>query len=382
MKLIVGLIVACLGMNVFSLAPAFGKFAQLQTRLVPVSRLLKNLEAQREDAMGSTDKAMVDFRIGRLHAMAYAQDSETAPCNSAATPGSRYELPDFGHTPDHVQFAVTEKKKSISAQAHLKAAITYLQAALKKDPSLLIAKLGLAWCTEQSADKNKARTLYREVFSEAYKSESSSKGGMYAWSIAVETANYLKPLLDPVKDKEELALVNSQVKELNKLPRMVTPIAVSLLPGAALQDVLDHRVVEFDLDGFGKRKYKRWISANAAWLVLDDDNRGIIDSGLKLVGSSSFWIFWDNGFEVLKALDDNHDGKLTGMELKGFALWQDQNSNGISEKGEVKPLASYGITALNTGAANHPSNILWNQHGAVLQNGQTLSTFDLILPTN
>jgi hypothetical protein len=380
MKLIVGLTVSCLAMNAISLAPSSARFAQRQTRQVPISRLLKNLEAQREDAMGATDKAMVDFRLGRLHAMAYAQNTESAPCDAGALPGSRYELPDFGNTPDHLQFtAGDKKKKSPSAQEHLKAAINYLQTAVKKDPGLLSAKLGLAWCIDQSGDKNKARLLYREIFTEAYKAECDSKGGMYSWSIAVETANYLKPLLDPVRDKAELDLVDSQVKELNKLPRMITPIAVSLSAGADLKEVIQNKAVEFDLDGFGKRKYQQWISPKAAWLVLDSDGRGFIDSGLKLIGQSSFWIFWNNGYEVLKALDDNHDGKLTGAELNGIALWQDLNCNGISEKNEVRSLVQYGITAISTRATKHSSSILWNESGVSMRNRKTLPTFDLVL---
>ena len=45
----------------------------------------------------------------------------------------------------------------------------------------------------------------------------------------------------------------------------------------------------------------------------------------------TFWIFWDNGYEALQSLDDNQDGKLEGDELKGLAIWQDRNCDGISD---------------------------------------------------
>src|SRR5271170_2757419 len=116
MKLIARTLAALVGINLILAAePAFGRFAMTQTRQVPISRLLRNLEYQRADAMNSTDKAMVDFRIGRLHAMAYSLDLEKAPCPAVAVPGSKYELPDFGNQPDHVQFKVGKGNGSSAA---------------------------------------------------------------------------------------------------------------------------------------------------------------------------------------------------------------------------------------------------------------------------
>ena len=42
---------------------------------------------------------------------------------------------------------------------------------------------------------------------------------------------------------------------------------------------------------------------------------GVICSGLQMFGSYSFFLFWNNGYEALSALDDNQDGKLDGAEL-------------------------------------------------------------------
>ena len=380
MKLIAGSLALIVGINLICTNAASAKFAQEQIRQVPISRLLKNLEGQRADASGATDRAMVDFRLGRLHAMAYARGVEVGPCKAAALPGSRFELPEFGHTPDHIQFQVEKKYLTPQAKSHLKKAIEHMQAAIKMDPELLTAKLGLAWCFEQSGDKAKAIALYKEVFSSAFDYEKHSKGGMYNWSITLETAEYLQKLLDPVKDKKELEQMKTKVAEIEKLPRYVTPIMIPLYSSCTLNDLVVERNVQFDLDGFGARKYSKWLSPKAAWLVFDAESSGRIDSGIQLVGQSSFWVFWRDGFEVMRGLDDDKDGKLTGEELSGMALWHDSNCNGISERGEVRPLADFGIKELINTSQRHDSGILWNSQGVVYKDGSTAPSFDLVLP--
>ncbi len=354
----------------------------IQTREVPISRLIKNLEAMRADAIGSMDKALVDFRIGRLHAMAYAEKTELAPTDVHNTPGSQFELPEFGHRPDHSQFQVVPAKsaaKEASAKAHLKEAIKFLTAALNADSSLLAAKLGLAWCYEQGGDTSKALALYREVFKESYLIDKDSKGGMRGWSISVETAQYLRKLLDPEKDKKELAKINQQAAEVEKLPRYVTPIMIPLTERVELPHLVVDRRVSFDLDGFGRRDYTTWLSEEAGWLVFDRHGAGQITSGLQLVGQSSFWIFWKNGYEVLAGLDDDRNGVLQAGELDGLAVWHDRNINGVSEPGEVKSLAELRICALHTGSKLHASGIQFNPSGIRYNDGKTAPSYDLIL---
>lgn len=82
------------------------------------------------------------------------------------------------------------------------------------------------------------------------------------------------------------------------------------------------------------------------------------------------------------ALDDNGDGRLTGNELAGLALWHDANGNGISDPGEVKSLAEHRIVALSCGAdrdAKHPDRIAFSRNGVTFSNGCSRSTFDLVL---
>jgi hypothetical protein len=95
----------------------------------------------------------------------------------------------------------------------------------------------------------------------------------------------------------------------------------------------------------------------------------------------SFWLFWTNGYEPMQALDDNDDGELAGEELKHLAVWNDSNSNGISDPGELASLSSHGIVALSCeyedgDGANVAARSI---SGVRLTDGRTRPTYDVIL---
>ena len=88
-----------------------------------------------------------------------------------------------------------------------------------------------------------------------------------------------------------------------------------------------------------------------------------------------------NGYEPLRALDDNGDGELRGAELRHLAIWRDRNQNGVSEKGEVRPLAEYGIAALACAyeAGDGVDVAAYSLRGVVFADGTTRPTYDVIL---
>ena len=61
-----------------------------------------------------------------------------------------------------------------------------------------------------------------------------------------------------------------------------------------------------------------WLTPDAAWLVWDPEWRGEVRSGFDMIGQRTWSVFWSDGFEALRALDDNRDGELTGGELGGL----------------------------------------------------------------
>jgi hypothetical protein len=250
---------------------------------------------------------------------------------------------------------------------------------VRLDSTLAPAKLGLAWCLDQSGQKEKCLPLYREIFKWSWEKEKNGAMDMRGASFTAETGMYLRKLLDPIKDKDELSDIDEKCKHVDKIPREITPLLIPLAPHLMADQLMQQKVVAFDLDGGGSRRYSAWPSAQAGWLVYDAAGSKKITSGLQLFGQKTFWIFWDNGYEALQSLDDNQDGKLEGAELKGLAIWQDRNCDGISDADEVQPLSAFGIQSLACeGYAEH-NGMLRIERGVTFTSGETAQTYDWIV---
>jgi hypothetical protein len=158
---------------------------------------------------------------------------------------------------------------------------------------------------------------------------------------------------------------------------MVTPVLIPLKKKVAFEALIDRASpVAFDFAGQGRAQQLGWLTADAAWLVWDPKHTKKIVSGHQLFGSVTWVAFWDNGYQALGSLDDNGDGKISGKELKGLALWRDANGDGKSSAAEVKPLAAHGITALRYGYTRR-SNELWqSDKGVTFRSGETRPTYD------
>ncbi len=107
----------------------------------------------------------------------------------------------------------------------------------------------------------------------------------------------------------------------------------------------------FDGDTNGLRTASGWIAKEDGLLVLDRDGDGIINDGRELFGER---VQLDNGalaadgFAALADLDSNDDGTIDAGDsaFDRLRIWQDKNSDGISEAEELHRLADFDITAL------------------------------------
>lgn len=358
-------------------------YGRVDVENVPIERLAANLEHQI-----AQEPANVDLRVNlaRVHAMAYARKSSTVP--QATFGGRALAAPWLGSgVPSHQQFDVRrtgDAGQQAAALDQLTKAIGRYREALTMDSGHSVAKIGLGWSLSEAGEKDEAIRVLREVIAEAWPRDRAKPSvHMRQRSLTEEAARYLMPLLDPVRDREELESLRARVSELGRQPRPITPIAVPLGPGLAATDIEDPAAsVLFDVDGSGLPGRWTWITPQAAWLVFDRLQTRSIASGLQLFGNVTFWLFWKHGYEALAALDDNGDGQIARGELDGLALWHDRDSNGRSEPGEVRLLADWGIVALSTAweiDTAHSDEIPFSPHGVTFADGTTRPTFDVLL---
>ena len=376
MRVFVGVIALLLALD-----PLSGIMVYQDIEDVPVDRLIANLEKL---AAKEPDAAQHRVNLARSHVMAYALKSGTIQVAS----GREARGPAADPLRENVQPAVkptTDPVKLKEANDHLSRALKRYEEAIAMAPSHALARLGYAWALEQSGAIGKAIGAYRAAIDLAWEDERTPRiARLRGWqSITEEAARHLIPLLDRVKDEAEIARLNARVADVRRLPRAITPVVIPLREGLTALDIVDEgAAVAFDADGTGLRNRWTWITNDAGWLVFDPRERGDIRSALQLFGTVSFWLFWHNGYDAMRALDDDGDGRLRGGELAGLAIWRDANSNGISDPGEVRPVAKWGIVELSCDYAfddSHPEEIPFAPNGVTFEDGSTRPTFDVWL---
>ncbi|ANE57980.1 hypothetical protein AYM39_22110 (plasmid) [Methylomonas sp. DH-1] len=122
--------------------------------------------------------------------------------------------------------------------------------------------------------------------------------------------------------------------------------------------------IYFDHDADGVKTATGWVKSDDAFLVLDKNANGTIDSGRELFGDAmlkSNGQLAADGFDALRDLDANLDGKVDAndAEFANLRLWRDLNQDGISQANELFTLGSQNIAAINVGSTEH-SQILAN----------------------
>jgi hypothetical protein len=119
--------------------------------------------------------------------------------------------------------------------------------------------------------------------------------------------------------------------------------------------------VSFDLGATGNQWQTAWTASGAddAWLALDRNHNGLIDSGKELFGNITVQHVHPpgverNGFLALAEYDKimnggNNDGKINHNDLvfDRLKLWQDLNHDGISESCELFTLPQLGLRRID-----------------------------------
>ena len=124
------------------------------------------------------------------------------------------------------------------------------------------------------------------------------------------------------------------------------------LDGDGVETISISEDVRFDLDADGVKDKVGWVSGDDGLLVRDLNNDGVINDGSELFGEHTVkqdGSLATDGFDALRELDSNNDGVFDSNDdaFKEVKIWQDVNSDGISQASELYSLLDAGVESIS-----------------------------------
>jgi hypothetical protein len=159
--------------------------------------------------------------------------------------------------------------------------------------------------------------------------------------------------------------------------RLIGAIAIDL-NGDGIQTLGIDKGVKFDIANSSEKLSTAWISNADAFLAFDKNGNGKIDSRAELFGGGV-----GQGFAKLESFDSNHDGLINAQDDRfgKLKVWQDKNSDGITNCNELFSLTDVGIVSLKVAYTSNftldaQQNVLGERSLATTNTGKTLETID------
>ncbi|MBF0193452.1 MAG: hypothetical protein HQL71_02800, partial [Magnetococcales bacterium] len=125
--------------------------------------------------------------------------------------------------------------------------------------------------------------------------------------------------------------------------------------------------LSFNMSPDGQQQAVGWISSGDGFLVIDRNDNGQVDDITEMF-SEFYQPGVNTGLGALSTLDENGDSVLNAQD-SGFAnlqIWQDQNSDGQTDPGEMQSLSAHSITEINLSVEQVNE---WSDSGVVLSEG-------------
>jgi Ca2+-binding RTX toxin-like protein/GH24 family phage-related lysozyme (muramidase) len=230
------------------------------------------------------------------------------------------------------------------------------------------------------ATRQKGETLYKDAAGNTYLQIGNTLQINDPLIIENFTAGDLGITLDEYDPNDPLKKAFGQAEQTK------SPIVLDLDGnGIATQNLSNGIFFDYDGNGFAERT--GWATPGDGILVRDLNGNGQIDNGSELFGDRTLLKNGQtaaNGFVALADLDGNGDGKLDSQDSAwaGLNIWQDLNSDGITNVGELKTLSDLGIQSIATGYTTNAStdangNIHQQQGSYTKTDGSTVLAEDV-----
>ncbi|MBW1615448.1 MAG: hypothetical protein JRJ49_02725, partial [Deltaproteobacteria bacterium] len=146
--------------------------------------------------------------------------------------------------------------------------------------------------------------------------------------------------------------------------------------------------VVFDVDNDQYAERTGWVSAEDGILVHDKNEDGIINDITETI--SEYYVEnVSDGLQALKTLDSNQDNIFDKNDSMWEILrvWQDANSNGVTDAGELKTLDNLGVQSINLSVEipdrkKIEGNPVLSRSTMTMTNGATLEVAAVDFTTN
>ena len=166
--------------------------------------------------------------------------------------------------------------------------------------------------------------------------------GFGATTQSSDPVNFNVPVVVVDNDGDVSASANLAIT----LTAPLAPPIVLDLDGDGAEFLSTAAGVAFDYADDGNPESTAWVGADDGLLAIDSNGNGLVDNGSEIV-------FGGNGLTDLQGLAANYDSNKDGVldasdaDFAKFGVWQDANSNGVTEAGEFRSLTDAGITSIN-----------------------------------
>ncbi|MAR78857.1 MAG: hypothetical protein CMM18_01355, partial [Rhodospirillaceae bacterium] len=129
---------------------------------------------------------------------------------------------------------------------------------------------------------------------------------------------------------------------------LVDPIVLDL-DGDGFEFIhIDNQSISFSMNPDVSQQPNDWVAPDDGFLVLDKNNNGIVDD-IREMFSEFFVEGVNTGVGALSTLDENKDGVINSLDSQfaNLKIWQDKDSDGFTDHGELKLLSDFDFSELN-----------------------------------